>query len=145
MRLETPVKIADLFGYGTRLGMLRGSAGLWLDDEGRTLLVTDVGNRRLTRVRLEVKPDEPLAQMPDVAVYEDALDFSAIDLGALPGVDLAPGTAAPIIPGAVCRLTTSSGPVIVVADRGNGALVAVADDLRPIGVLTRDGDWRLGL
>lgn len=144
VRLETPVKIADLFGYGTRLGMLRGPAGLWLDDEGRTLLVTDVGNRRLTRVRLEVKPDEPLAQMPDVAVYEDALDFSAMDLGALPGVDLAPGTAAPIIPGAVCRLTTSSGPVIVVADRGNGALVAVADDLQPIGVLTRDGDWRLG-
>ena len=33
--VETPVKIADLFGYGTRLGMLRGPAGR-LDDEGRT-------------------------------------------------------------------------------------------------------------
>ena len=144
VRLETPVKIADLFGYGTRLGMLRGPAGLWLDDEGRTLFATDVGNRRLTRVRLEVKPDEPLAQIPDIAVYEDALDLSRIDFGALPGVDLAPGTAAPIIPGAVCQLTTPTGTVIVVADRGNGALIAIADDLQPIGVLTRDGVWRFG-
>lgn len=144
VRFDDPVKIADLFGYGTRLGMLRGPSGLWLDDGGETLLVTDAGNRRLTRVRLEVKPDEPLAQMPDVAVYEDALDFSRIDLSALPGVNLAPGTAPPIIPGAVCRLTTPTGPVIVVADRGSGALLAVADDLQPIGVLTAGDDWRFG-
>ncbi|MEE2938890.1 MAG: NHL repeat-containing protein [Planctomycetota bacterium] len=144
MRLDEPVKIADLFGYGTRLGMLRGPAGLWLDDEGQTLLVTDVGNRRLTRVRLEVEPDEPLAQMPDVAVYEDALDLSRVDLGALPGVELAPGSAAPIVPGAVCRLATAEGPVIVVADRGNGALIAISDELQPIGVLTRGDDWRFG-
>lgn len=144
VRLEDPIKIADLFGYGTRLGMLRGPAGLWLDDEGRTLLVTDVGNRRLTRVHLEVKPDEPLGQMPDVAVYEDALDFSAVDLGTLPGVDLPEGAAAPIIPGAVCRLAAPTGHVIVVADRGNGALIAIADDLRPLGVLTGDDGWRFG-
>lgn len=137
MRLEEPIKIADLFGYGTRLGMLRGPSGLWLDDEGRTLLVTDVGNRRLTRVRLDVKPDEPLAQMPEIATYEDALDFSMVDLASLGSV-MRGGEevkAAPIIPGPVCIVDCGEERFIVVADNGNEALIVLDDSLTPLQVV----------
>lgn len=140
MRLEQPIKIAELFGYGTRLGMLRGPSGLWLDDEGKTLLVTDVGNRRLTRVRLKVKPEEDLGQQPDIAVYEDAVDFGRLDFSSIGSVARGGAEAppVPIIPGPVCQVRQGETTYIVVADNGNEALIVLDERLQPVEVIGGD-------
>ncbi|MEM6671851.1 MAG: NHL repeat-containing protein [Planctomycetota bacterium] len=91
LRIEEPVRIAEVFTQGGRLGMLRGPTGVWLEDGGRTLLTVDSGNARLTRSTLRVRPDEPLQQEPELAAH-----LGAVDLRALVG--------APVLPIAVARM-----------------------------------------
>ncbi|QDV08591.1 NHL repeat protein [Planctomycetes bacterium Poly30] len=118
MRGDGPVKISEVFGYGERLGMVRTPIGVHLADEGRRLLVTDRGNRRLTRARLDVKPNEPLSQNPELEIVLDAIDLGA--LGVLPGdVTLVtpPGEQA-------------AQPLIAVVDMATDTVVLLDDDLQ---------------
>lgn len=143
LRGDGPVRIAEIFGYGTRLGMLQGPAGVWLTDNGRTLLVTDTGARRLTRAHLKVRPSEPLTQDPEVAEYQDGLHVGELRGEALEAGDWAAGLnpkekldwLAPI-PGAVC----SQGDQILVADRANQVGILLGPGLEPTGILRADAD-----
>ena len=83
LRKDQPIKVSQLFGFGQRLGMLRRPVGLHLSENGRELLVTDSGNRRLTRARLNVQPEEPVRQDPKLETVLDAIDLDAF--GIYPG------------------------------------------------------------
>ncbi len=138
LRGEGPVRVAEIFGYGRRLGMLQGPAGLWLTDAGRTLLVTDTGARRLSRAHLKVRPDEPIAQDPEVAEYHDALLLGELAGEGLDWGDwaqsLRPAERAAWLapmPGSVC----AQGEQILVADRANNAGILLDGELRPTGIL----------
>ncbi len=122
MRLGEPVKIAEVFGFGERLGMLRGPVGTWLGDHGRALLTLDNGNRRLTRSALRVQPDAPLAQDPELARH-----LAAVDLWNLVGP-------VPFVPGALTRLWTTDEagrPMpksMVIADRATDSALLIDND-----------------
>ena len=80
LRNDAPIKVSELFGFGQRLGMLRRPVGLHLCDDAHELLVTDSGNRRLTRARLNVQPDETVRQDPKLETVLDAIDLEAFDI-----------------------------------------------------------------
>ncbi|MFT7076370.1 MAG: DNA-binding beta-propeller fold protein YncE [Planctomycetota bacterium] len=129
MRGDGPVKISEVFGYGERLGMVRTPIGVHLSNDGHSLLVTDRGNRRLTRATLNVSPDEPLRQDPELEIVLDALDLGA--LGILPGdVTLVPSSG-----------DEGAPPTIAVVD-GATDTVALFDDqlelIRRVGGSTDD-------
>lgn len=133
LQSDSPVKISELFGFGQRLGMIRRPVGLHLGDEGRSLIVTDAGNRRLTRARLNVKPDEPIRQDPRLETVLDAVDLGAFDI--YPG-DVTLVAAAP------SGAEDAPAPeLIAVVDRKTDT-VALFDDelnlLRRIGELSGD-------
>lgn len=138
LRNDRPVKIADLFGFGDRLGMMRGPAGVWLDDDGRSLIATDSGSSRLTRVTLKTKPEDTLKQQPDLAIFEDALRLDALDI---------PESMRPqresawvrTIPGPVCALEVDGARFIAVLDLANNAVLVLDDALSLVGVLAPAG------
>lgn len=143
LRGDSPVRIAEIFGYGERLGTLQGPAGLWLADNGRTLLVTDTGARRLTRAHLKVRPDEPLGQDKEIPEYQDGLHVGELYGDSLSVGDWAGGLDAAErrewlapIPGAVC----SQGDRILVADRANQVGILLGPELEPTGILRAGGD-----
>jgi len=119
LRLGPPVQVSEFGGFGARLGAFRGPVGVALADGGRALAVTDAGSRRLTRARLDVRPDERLGQDPELVTYLDGLELERLEVA---------GSAAPTIPGAVAFLDTV-GERIAVADRANERVLLVGPDL----------------
>ncbi len=118
LRSDIPTKISELFGFGQRLGMLRRPVGLHLSGSGQQLLVTDEGNRRLTRATLNVKPDETLRQDPKLETVLDAIDLGAFG----------------IIPGDVTAVDTGSADspatLIAVVDRRTDTVALFDNDLQ---------------
>lgn len=130
LRLGPPVRVSEFGGFGARFGAFRGPAGVALADGGRALAVTDSGSRRLTRARLDVRPDAPIGQDPELVTYLDGLLLDR----------LAPdGDAVPILPGAVAFLD-AAGERLAVADRANGRVLFLGADLE----LTAESPAALG-
>ncbi len=133
LRGDEPIKISQVFGYGGRLGMVRRPVGVALTDEGRSLLVTDRGNRRLTRARLNVAPDAPIRQDPELETVLDGLDLGALDI--------LPGDVAVVTPPALEGSAETPGQIIAVVDAATDT-VALFDDqlalLRRVGGSAQD-------
>jgi DNA-binding beta-propeller fold protein YncE len=110
LRIVEPVEIAQIGGYGARLGLFRRPAGLHLDGPSLTALVCDAGNRRLQEVRLRIDRDAELAQLPEVAQFVRALDFERLGRE-LPG-GTRPWTIEP-------RSVTRAGERVYVLDERN--------------------------
>lgn len=135
VRGERPVKIAELFGFGRRLGALRGPSGVWLADGGSKLIVADSGTRRLTRATLRVDPDETLRQRPELAIYEDAVRLDALEFPPDQRPDRERPWVAPL-PGAVCTYESPNGTRIAVIDRANEVVLLLDEVLDPVRVLS---------
>ena len=118
LRGDVPTKVSELFGFGQRLGMLRRPVGLHLSGDAKQLLVTDSGNRRLTRAVLNVKPEEPMRQDPKLETVLDAIDLGAFD----------------ILPGDVTKVATGADGAttsyIAVVDRRTDTVVLFDEDLK---------------
>ncbi|MEM8709577.1 MAG: NHL repeat-containing protein [Planctomycetota bacterium] len=120
LRGEQPIKISELFGFGERLGMLRTPVGVYLGSEGTDLLITDRGNRRLTRASLDVTPDQPIEQNPELETVLDALDLESF------GID----------PGDVTRVHAAGqeGPgLIAIVDHASDKVALFNDGLELVG------------
>lgn len=123
-RLDKPAKIAEPFTYGVRLGMLRGPSGAWLDQDGRSLLVTDEGCGRLTRSALDIEPDAPLRQLPGLARHLDGVNLDRL------------ADAGPVVPGAVVQWGTGEGTRIAIADRASERVLLLDGELGLIKALS---------
>ena len=127
LRLDEPVRISEAYVYGDRLGMMRGPSAVWLGADGRELLTLDRGNRRLSRAVLDVRPDEPLAQDPELAQHTDAVDLRAL-------------TGEPaFVPGAVARIRREEGDLVAVTDRGSERIAFLDDDLQLVRFVACSG------
>ena len=129
LRGTEPAKISDVSSFGSRFGMYRTPVSTWLGDAGRSMLVVDEGNARLTRSTLRVEPQRPLNADPELAAHLD-------------GVDLAETSVARdgrFLPGDVTVLGYGTpNEMILVTDRVTDSVMILDADLGEIGVLVGD-------
>lgn len=138
LRGETPVEIARVAHFGERLGALSGIAGVGLSGRGRTLLVTDRGNRRLSRAVLAVRPQEPIRAEPELAGFTDGVDLGVLGAGH-------PELPHRVWPGDVATFTGADGEeLIAAADRANDAVLILDQDLALRRVATAPGVAGIG-
>ena len=74
---DDPVRVTQLGGFGSTLGLFRNPGAVWLQPDPLTLWVADRGNARLVQVALDLDPQEPLAQNRRAGRFLRALDWKA--------------------------------------------------------------------
>ena len=127
LRGTEPARISDVASFGTRFGMYRTPVATWLGDSGRSMLVVDEGNARLTRSTLRVEPQRPLNADPELARHLDGVDLAAT------------AGAASFLPGATTVIAHGTpNEMIFVADRATDTVLVLDGRLESLGTLEAD-------
>ncbi|MCP3918999.1 MAG: hypothetical protein GY711_25930 [bacterium] len=121
LRIDVPVRIGMLGGFGRTLGLFNRPTGCAIDEASQKILVCDTAGRRLHEARLGLDLEAELRQYPELGDYVKMLDFEA--LGRAFAEEPLEFTVRPI-----AVQIAQSGEVFVL-DGGNERVFVFGDDL----------------